>query len=1086
VSITQNKRQFAYGISALAIASALTCATPASAQTATSTLRGRAAAGSEVVATDVSTGEVRRTTAAADGTYVIPGLQPGNYHVTAGGKAADVVVPVASVQVQDFVATAAEPGAIVVTGTRPTAEVKTSQVNQFVTLHDIAVLPQVTRNFLEFADTVPGMQFQVDANHNTSLRGGAQLASSVNVYIDGISQKDQVGGGSGITGSSGPQANGDPGNPFPQLAIAEYKVVTSNYSAEYGDAASSIIIAQTKSGTNALQLEGFATFTNQDLRAKNVAEKAAHAPKPKSPDWQYGAAISGPIVKDVAHFFFTWEHKSLSNQSTVFPGGGIAPAEAAALLPQDVASQFGPVTNPFTENLYFGKLDFEPTDRDRVEATGKLRVEHSVVGGGGQAAASTEAPYVNDDKRADLRWQHNANNWFNQLLLAYQNVNSSTTTTTASPQSQYIFYPNPANNAGSVPLIQVGGPGSGVGAINAQKGWTLKDDFTFSNLQLAGDHTLRLGGSFSALTLTTANASADLANATYYYAVLPNGTASTPYEVQFPLLLPGISTTSVSTKEKQYSAYVQDDWNVNRHLTLNLGVRWDHEVVPSYLHYVTPPDIVAALNGPFPGTNESYASVLAKGFGPTPGYNINNYISTGSNRKAPNNFSPRLGFSYDLYGDNRHVIYGGYGRAYDRNLFSTLSLETTKVALNNNPQIYFPSLQTTDAFGNCFTAADINSAHHCYAFDPSFLTPAGLATLATQVNPNSHEVDLLNNNLKTPYSDQFSFGMRNRIGDWNTQATLSYIESYDGIIGRLGNRYASGAYFQNGTQWGAQGVPGQGALILWDNGGKDHNFQILLGAQKPYTPQSRWSMTVSYTFSAAKQNNVAGGSNPYSVNNNQYLFDLPYANEYPMILATAVPRHRLVVTYSHDLPWGISMAGKLELATPPAAATIFGCPNGEQVCNAFGGNTVFYSVRPHQFIGYKDLDVQLTKDFTLFHRASMYARIDVLNVFNWKNYDPGAIFYPTYEVPKAVYNKATFVGVPFTVKLSAGFRFGPPPPPPPPAVEAPPPPPPPAQTCADGSVVAAGAACPVPPPPPPPAPPPPPPPAPTERGERGS
>lgn len=978
-----------------------------------------------MVATEVNTGAVRRTTVSSDGIYVIAGLPAGNYHVTAGGKAADVTVPVASTSVLDFVAATAESGAIVVTGTRPTAEVKSSQVNQFVTLHDIAVLPQITRNFLEFADTIPGMQFQVDSNHNTSLRGGAQLASSVNVYIDGVSQKDYVGGGSGITGSSGPQANGDPGNPFPQLAIAEYKVVTSNYSAEYGDAASSIIIAQTKSGTNDFHLEGFGTFTNQDLRTKNVAEKASNTPKPKSPDWQYGAAISGPIIKDVAHFFFTWEHKSLSNQSTVFPGGGISPAQAVALLPSDVASEFGPVTNPFTENLYFGKLDLEPSDSDRIEATGKLRIEHSVVGGGGQAAASTEAPYVNDDKRADIRWQHSANDWVNQVLLAYQNTTSSTTTTSASPQSQYIFYPNPANNAGSVPLIQVGGPGSGVGAINAQKGFTLKDDFTFSNLQLAGDHTLRAGASFSSITLTTANASADLANATYYYAVLPTGTVSTPYEVQFPLLLPGISSTSVTTKEKQYNAYVQDDWNVNRHLTFNLGVRWDHEVVPSYLHYVTPADVVAALNGPFPGTNQSYASVLAQGFGPTPGYNINNYISTGNNRKAANNFSPRLGFSYDIHGDNRHVIYGGYGRAYDRNLFSTLSLETTKIALNNNPQIYFPSLQTTDSFApnGCFTAADINPANHCYAFDPSFLTPQGLATLATQVNPNSHEVDLLNNNLKTPYSDQFSIGMRNRIGDWNTQATLSYIESYDGIIGRLGNRYASGAYFQNGTQWGAQGVPGQGALILWDNGGKDRNFQILLGAQKPYTRESGWGMTVSYTFSAAKQNNVAGGANPYSINNNQYLFDLPYANEYPLITATAVPRHRLVVTYSRDLWWGISMAGKLELATPPAAATIFGCPNGEQVCNKFGGNTVFFSVRPHQFLGYKDVDVQFTKDFSLFHRASMYARVDILNLFNFKNYDPGAIFYPTYEVPKAEYNKATFVGVPLTVKLSAGFRF---------------------------------------------------------------
>ena len=1093
MNITHKKRQLASGISVVAVAAALSFATPAAAQTAGSTLRGHAPAGQQVVATETSTGAVRTTTVSSDGTYVIAGLPAGAYHVTVGGKAADVVVPVASVQVQDFdtaeaatttattTTTGAGNGAIVVTGSRPTAEVHTSQVNQFVTLHDIAVLPQVTRNFLEFADTVPGMQFQVDANHNTSLRGGAQLASAVNVYIDGVSQKDLVGGGSGITGSAGPQANGDPGNPFPQLAIAEYKVVTSNYSAEYGDAASSIIIAQTKSGTNRFQGEGFFTFTNQNLRAKTVAEKTSHTKKGKEPSKEYGVAFSGPIVQDVAHFFLTWEHKSLSNQSSVFPGGGISPAQAAALLPPGVASQYGPVTNPFTENLYFGKIDVEPSTSDRLEATAKWRIEHSVSGGSGQAAASTEAPYVNDDKRADIRWQHSADNWVNQVLLAYQKTNSASTTKTASPQSQYFYYPDPTSSLGAVSLIQVGGPGAGVGAVNRQRGWTLKDDFTFSNLHLAGDHTLRAGFSYGAIKLTTQNGSSDLANATYYYAVTDAGVAPTPYLIQFPNLTKGVTSASVTTTDKQYSAYVQDDWNVNRHLVVNLGLRWDHEVVPAFLHYVTTQSAVDAINGLYPGTNQTVAAVLAEGYKGMPGYNIFDYVSTGHNRKAPNNFSPRLGFSYDINGDNRHVIFAGYGRAYNRNQFATLALEVTKQALNTNPQIYFPSPQTQDSFSpnGCHTPADINPDQHCYAWDPAYLTPEGLATLKT--SPTAGELDLLNNNLKTPHSDQFSLGMRNKIGDWNTQATVSLIKSYDSIIGRLANRYANGAYFKNGAPWnGSIGVPGYGNTILFDNGGRDRNFQIGLAAQKPYTVQSGWSATIAYTFSAAKQNNVAGGSNPYNINNNGYLFDLPYPSDYAMIRATAVPRHRLVATYSRDLFWGISMASKLELASPPAAARIYCCTaNGSDVAPPL----LFQSRAPHKFIGYKDLDFQFTKNFSVLRVADAYARVDILNVFNWKNYNPDAIYFDGGPDAPARYDRNTFTGVPLTVKLTAGVRFGEAPPPPPPVAEAPPPPPPPSQTCADGSVVAAGAACPVPPPPPPPAPPPP---APTERGERGS
>jgi hypothetical protein len=1038
--MVSNKRKLAIrlahlgsSLGTIAVATAIAIPTAAWAQAGTSTLRGHAAPGAQIVATETATGSTRRATAGADGTYVIPGLTAGNYHVTAGSQAADVIVPVASEQVQDFVAEAAAPkGGIVVTGRRPTADVHSSQVNQFVTLHDIAALPQTTRNFLEFADTVPGVQFSVDSNHNTSLRGGAQLASAVNVYIDGVSQKDLIGGGSGITGSAGNGGTGDPGNPFPQLAISEYQVVTSNYSAEYGDASSSVIIAQTKSGTNQFHAEGFGVFTNEKLRDKSPAEKFFHTKKAKAPDKQYGAAVSGPIIKNLAHFFLTWEHKTLSDQSVVSPDSRVSLAEAQALLPSDIASQYGPVTNPFTENLYFGKIDVEPTDSDRIEATGKLRIEHNLTGAGsGTGAASTRAPYVNNDKRADIRWQHSGNAWTNQILLSYQNTNSSTTSGDSTPQQQYVYFPNATANDPSIPLISVGGPGAGVGAISRQKGYTIQDDFTYTGLHLMGDHTLRLGGSFGSIKLHTQDSSADVGTATYYYAVTDTSVAQTPYYVQFPNVYEGFSGSDVKTTAKQYSAYIQDDWNVDRHLTLNLGVRWDHEVVPAFLHYQTPSQIVDAINGPFctPDsprqpctTTQTYAEVLAEGNGSMPGYNINDYISTGHERKAPNNFSPRLGFSYDFGGNGKTVLFGGYARAYNRNQFRSLALEVTKIGVNNNPQVYFPSVNTKDDFGLCQTEADVNPANHCYEWDPKYLTPEGLATLAT--NPSSHEVDLLNNHLKTPHSDQFSLGIRNRLGDWNTQLTASYVASYDGLVGRFGNRYENGAYYLNGAQWnGSEGVPGIGTLILWDNAEKDRLFQIGLGAQKPYTKTSGWSATFAYTFSAGAQNNLAGSTNPYSIGNNQYIFDIPYPTDVPMLRATAVPRHRVVATYTRDLPWDMSMAAKVEVATPTSAAGIFGCPNGFP-CGSYQGSVLYVSRPPNKTIGYKDVDLQLTKDFNFFRSASAYVRVDLLNVFNWANYDPGsAVDFPGYNAIPTYRKGGAIVGVPRTIKLSAGFKF---------------------------------------------------------------
>ncbi len=1030
------------GTSLVAIAIAATLGAPGTvwAQSSQSTLRGTAPAGATIVAKDVDTGAERTTTAGPDGTYVIPGLPAGVYHVTAGANlSGDVTISVASVSVVDFgkggAVSAADRDKIIVSGKRQTVEVHSSQVNQIVSLHDIVALPEVTRNFLEFADTVPGMTFTLGAGHNTSLRGGAQLDSAVNVFIDGVSQKDFVGSGggtggsgSGFTGSGGQNGNGDPGNPFSQLALAEYKVVTSNYSAEYGDAASAVVIAQTKSGTNSFHGELIADYTDEHLRASRPDEIAAGNGKAHEPDKEFGVALGGPIIKDVAHFFFSYEGKRLADYGTVYPNGQV-PAAIIALLPSSVSSQFGPVTNPFREDLYFGKIDVEPSAQDRIELSGNLRIESNLTGSGGQNAVTTEAPYKNNVKRGDLRWQHSGNHWTNELRASYQDANSSAVATTASPQFDYTYFPNAPDatnsNQNSQSIINVGGPGSGIGAINRQKGWTFADNATFTNLHLAGDHTLKVGASYGSITLITQNATSNLADATYFYAVTPaGGVATTPYEVQYPNLTAGFNSAGVTTKDKQYSAYVQDNWTVNDKLEIDAGLRWDHEVVPAYLNYVTPANVVSAINGNFPGLMQSYASVLATNAPGAPGININNYISTGNNRHAPENFSPRIGFTYDFGGDGQHVLFGGYARSYNRNLFSTLALETTKIALNGNPQVYFPSPQTQDSFGNCATTTDINPTNHCYGWNPAYLTPAGLAGF--QTSPTSHEVDLMNNNIKTPYSDQFSLGIRNKLGDWNTQVTVAYVASYDGIYGHWGARYADGSFYQNGSQWGAQGVPGVGSLILWDNGFKDSDFQVTLAAQKPYTKQSGWSATVSYTFSAAAQNNAYA----YGAAGNMYLFDYPIAADYPTIRSTAVPRHRLVLTGTRDLPWGFQLGAKLSLATPQAASAIYGCNTGVPGCNpnnAYGGGTGGVAVlQPSGFLGYKDLDLQLTKNFTV-GGVTAYGRVDLINLFNWHNYDPAAIQFNSNAagVPvSAQYNTTgPIVGSPFTMKFSAGLRF---------------------------------------------------------------
>ena len=955
-------------------------------------------------ATNVATGAVRSTTTTADGSYTLVGLQPGTYRVEAGTGAAQTVrLSVASTSTLDLGAATAATGAATgeattlgtITVTAPLLQdVKTSEVGKYVSLHEIQTVPQVSRNFLEFADTVPGMVFTRDSNGNTSLRGGAQNNSSVNVYIDGVGQKSYVKEG-GVAG----QFN-SPGNPFPQLAIGEYKVITSNYKAEYGQISSAAVTAVTKSGTNEFHGNAFYRFTNQDLRARVPSEKQPGQEKVDSKELEYGLSFGGPIIQDRMHFFVSWEAKPLNFPTAVTPGvvGG------EAFLPADVAAQFGPESQAFKENLYFGKIDWEVTDSDRLELTAQIRKETLDQNIGGNNARSHAVFTDNYDKRYALRWEHSADRWFNEVLVTHEDSFNNPVPFT---YGNGFIYTTPQGNNDPT-IIQVGGGSPLAAQTKGQKGWSIEDNLTFNSFTWHGDHTVKMGVRYKNVDLYAADALN--INPQFSYTVNnPGFPSDIPYSAFFTKPVTGLGTLapSVKTADKQYGLYIQDDWAVNDKLILNLGVRWDYEENPAYLNFVTPANVVAALNAPNPDPNappgQTYADALRLG-----GIDVNDYISTGNNRSAfKGAWQPRLGFSYDLNADEKHVIHGGVGRAYDRDLYDYLQLEVTKAAL---PQftVYFQDPGT----GQCY-----RNNMPCYPWDPNYLN--GLPNLQTLVQAgNGGEVDLLNNNLKAPYSDQFSLGMSNKVGDWLTDATITRILSYDGFAFTLGNRYPDGSFFQNGGQPWGNGVPGFGSLIVGNNGIETRTTQLLLSAQKPYTKSTGWGATFAYTYTDAKQNRDIS---------QHYSFDEATIGDYPYLRSNAASKHRLVATGSYDGPWGISFGAKVTLATPiPVNDFICQPPTqpGVGYCVPAGdtpsGNGRF--LLGGKVFGFRSVDLQATKEFKIGENYTLYGRMDVINIFDFQNYSDINIMNSGQLVTS--YNTTgNIVGLPRTVRLEVGFKF---------------------------------------------------------------
>jgi len=998
-------KSFTYGsLLAGGIASTLALPTAGWAQTADATVRGAAPADSTVTAKNLATGAVRHTKVGADGTYTLVGLPPGTYRIDAGtGTEQTITLTVASVATLDLIAGAGAEASgtleeIIVKATR-LVEVKTSEVGKTVSLQQIQTVPQLTRNFLEFADSVPGLAFSVDEKGNASLRGGVADKSAVNTYIDGVGQKNYVFGG--VNGNGFTQ-----GNPFPQLAIGEYKVITSNYKAEFDQVSSAAITAETKSGTNEFHGEVFDTYTNDGLRAYTPAELNSQT-KVQSSDKEYGVAFGGPIIVDKLHFFVTYEGKRFNTPVTVtpnsvnFPGGTPVPT---SLLPASAQAELGPNSLPFTEALYFGKLDWELSDVDRFEASAKVRDEKQVDGIGPGIAPSSSQDIKNTDTRIAIRWQHSADRWFNDALLTYEDA----------------FYKKIGRNTGNgivyavrdpndQTILSTGAPDPRASQDKGQRGPGIQDDLTFHDLHWHGDHTLKTGFKYKDISLTAADALN--IDPQFTYNVTPAGVDATPYRALFTNPVAGLDPSARST-DKQFGAYFQDDWVVNNRLTLNLGLRWDVEQNSAYLDFVTPSNVVSALHSldpsaqaQFPG--QTYAQTVAKG-----GVNLNDYISNGHNRSAYlGEFQPRLGFSFDLDADQKHVIFGGFGRSFDRDLYQNLQVEQTKTALPQITVYFDPPAACTDAAGK--------NGSPCFAWDQKYLN--GITNLQGLVAGSNvgQEADLANNHLKPPHSDQFSIGMRNKVGDWNTSAAISRVLSYDGFAETLGNRYPDGSFWANGSQPWGHAIPGFGALILLGSGFERKSTEVLLSAEKPYTEDSGWGATFAYTYTDAQQNHIHI--------DDCCAFDERTVAQYPFITSSAASKHRLVATGSLRGPWGMVFGGKLTVATP-LPFTDLACgilPNGTYYPTGSGCTPI--STMVLNSIGFSSLDFQATKNFKVYHDQTAYLRIDLLNALNAANYKDVSTNYVLNGAanPKPIrYNTTGNInGVPQTLRISVGYRF---------------------------------------------------------------
>src|SRR5262245_60034967 len=331
------------------------------AQSTSATLRGTIVddtgglPGATIVAQETGTGFTFTATSAADGGFVLAGLRPGSYDITVSmpqykPAARRLTVLVGQNIDLDFRLTADLVYAENVTVVGEQAiDVKTSQIATNVTSEQIRTLPQNDRNFLNFAALAPGVRVNAGSETTKEVTAGALPGFNTNVFIDGVSYKNDILLG-GVVGQDSSR-----GNPFPQNAVQEYRVLTQNFKAEFEKASSAAITAVTKSGTNHWSGDAFLLYQDKHLVAQDTFAEARGEEKPTYQRFQGGASIGGPLIPNRMTVFGSYEYNGQDRDKSVFFGG--SPSRPS----QDLSSFTGTFDSPFRSHLGFAKVSYQPS-----------------------------------------------------------------------------------------------------------------------------------------------------------------------------------------------------------------------------------------------------------------------------------------------------------------------------------------------------------------------------------------------------------------------------------------------------------------------------------------------------------------------------------------------------------------------------------------------------------------------------------------------------------------------------------------------------------------------------------------------------
>ncbi len=506
---------------------------------------GRPLAGATVTARNTATSLTRTAATDAAGFYRLVELPVGTYEFNVGlsGFAAEVRSGVRLLIGQkatlDFalkVARVAE--TVTVQADAPIVETTKSSIGATITRQQIDQLPLPERNFESLAFLAPGISPSV--TDGSTISGAGSSGASNTFVTDGVTNDQDALGGT----------RGD----YSPDAIAEYEVLSSSYSAQYGQASGAIINVITRSGGNDFHGRASAYYRADGLTASDPFAAGAKTPFDQ---WIASAFLGGPVVKDKAFFFGSFEETWRNGTAVV----GVDPALLESL---GLGSQTT-FPNDLTEPRAVFKLDYHPTGSQIL--TFRFRLDDPKETNTNVGQVILDRPLVGETG-ATLKTDNM------DYALSHSWVMSSDTLNEA--RFQYSTQNNDITqvNCPGCPLIirnsLISGKLPNLPQKFTEDRYQFLDSLSFS----MGNHFLKAGVDYSHVKVD-AFVPQNFDGEFIFITDAPfNPDDAATYPLEF---IGGGGNPNINVANNILALFVQDEWRVSPYLTLNVGLRWDYE-----------------------------------------------------------------------------------------------------------------------------------------------------------------------------------------------------------------------------------------------------------------------------------------------------------------------------------------------------------------------------------------------------------------------------------------------------------------------------------------------------------------------------